>query len=113
MRSKRQPVSIIGLTALSIALLAVGLAIFGVYSPWGALRFPVSMKLTGAAAVLAYGGTCILPIVLGAIASMMGEYTFRTIDQSPRRRTGAGPAFFALMIGFFAAIIGACTTFAT
>jgi hypothetical protein len=110
---RKQPVAIEGVVALVLALLAVGLAILGVYSPWGALRFPVSMKLTGTDAILAYGGTCVLPILLGAAASMLGEYTFRTLEQSPKKRAGAGPAFFALMIGFFAATIGGCTTFAT
>jgi hypothetical protein len=99
-------------TALVIAVASLGLAIFGVYNPWGALDFPLSQRLSGFAAVLGYGGTCILPIVLGTGGALLGGRSFRTIEQSQGKLGGDGFAFFSLMIGLFAAVIGACSTFA-
>ena len=113
MRPQRIPVSIQAATALGLAVFAVALAIFGMYSPWGALQFPVARKFTGWLAVMAYGGTCVLPIILGGIAMLLGGHSYKSIEQFEGRLGGDGQAFFSLMIGMFAAIIGVCTTFAT
>jgi hypothetical protein len=43
---------------------------------------------------------------------LLGGHSFRSIERSQGQYAGDGPAFFSLMIGLFAMIIGACTTFA-
>jgi hypothetical protein len=110
---RKPPISLQAMAALTIAFFALALALLGVYSPWGALRFPVERKFFGFQAVAAYGGTCVLPIVLGFGAAMLGGRAFKTIERSSGQLVGDGPAFFSLMISLFAAIIGLCTTFVT
>jgi hypothetical protein len=112
MPHRKLPASREASAALVIALAALALALLGVYSPWGALRFPVSQQLTGFSAVLGYGGTFVLPIVLGIGAALLGGHSFRTIEQSQGKLGGDGFAFFSLMVGMFAVVIGACSTFA-
>jgi len=109
---RKLPASREAAAALALAVCALGLAILGVYSPWGTLRFPVAQQLTGLPAALGYGGTCILPIVLGIGAALLGGHSFRTIEQSQGKLGGDGFAFFSLMIGMFAVVMGACSTFA-
>ena len=109
----RKPICFESVLALALAILALLLAIFGVYSPWGALRFPMAMKLHGLNAVLAYGGTCLFPIVLGMASCLIGARSYGTIDRSQGQLGGEGQAFFSLMTGFFAVIVGFCTTCAT
>ncbi|MCE9530481.1 MAG: hypothetical protein K8T89_05030 [Planctomycetes bacterium] len=113
MRLPKRPVSPEAAAALALAIFAVGLAILGVYSPWGALRFPVEMKLHGTNAVLAYGGTCVLPIFLGLGAAGLAGLSYRSMERSQGKLGGEGPAFFSLLTSLFAVVIGACTTFAT
>jgi hypothetical protein len=94
------------------AVLALGLAIFGVYSPWGALRFPVEQKLTGGLALLGYGGTFVVPIVLGLLGTLLGSHAVRVTAHSEGKLHGEGLGVFSIMIGVFAAIIGGVCTFA-
>ena len=108
----KRPISLEAVTALTVSFVAVSLAILGIYSPWGALRFPVSQKLTGYPAIFGYGGTCVLPIVLGLAAALLGGRSYRGIERAQGKIAGDGQAFFSIMIGLFAVIIGACTTFA-
>jgi hypothetical protein len=113
MPHRKLPASREAAAALAIAITALALAVFGVYSPWGALRFPVSQQLSGFAAVVGYGGTCVLPVFLGIGAALLGGHSFRTIERSHGKLGGDGFAFFSLMIGLFAVVIGVCSTFAT
>lgn len=113
MLHRKLPISVQATAALIIAFVALALAILGVYSPWGALRFPVERKFFGFQALVVYGGTCVLPIILGLGAAMLGGRAFKTIERSSGQLVGDGPAFFSLMISLFAAIIGLCTTFVT
>ena len=53
-----------------------------------------------------------LPIFLGVLAALLGGYAFRKIERSEVNLSGDGFAFFSIMIGMFAALIGICTTFA-
>ena len=108
----KRPISIEAITALTISVAALTLATLGVYSPWGALRFPVSQKLTGFPAILGHGGTCVAPIALGLAAALLGGRSYRGIERAQGKIAGDGQAFFSIMIGLFAVIIGGCTTFA-
>jgi hypothetical protein len=108
---RRRPVCKEAVAALAIAVIALGLAILGVYNPQGTLRFTMRERLKGIEAVLLYGSTFILPIVLGIIAALLGGHSFRTIERSTVKLSGDGFAFFSMMIGLFATIIGVCTTF--
>ncbi len=109
---RKRPLCVEAAAALALSIVAVGLAILGVYSPWGALRFPVNHERDGFNPVLGYAATFILPIVLGVAAALLGGYAFRKIERSEVKLSGDGFAFFSIMTGLFAAIIGACTTFA-
>jgi len=109
MRRVKKPVSAEAVTALAIALVAVLLAIVGVYNPWNTLRFPVEQ---GNVRWLPAIGFSLLPIALGAFAALLGGHSVRSLDRSHGKVIGDGPAFFSLMIGLFAVTIGACTTFA-
>ncbi len=113
MNAPKKPVSIEAIAALLIALLAVGLGTFGVFNPWGTLSFPMPPKLSGQNALLCYGGTCLLPILLGILAALLGGHAYRKIEHANGAIGGDGQAFFSLMIGLFAVIIGACTSFVT
>jgi hypothetical protein len=106
------PASREAVAALTTAVVALALAMLGVYSPWGALRFPISMKLSGGAALFGYGGTCVLPILLGIGAALLGGRAFRSIERAQGTLGGDGFAFFSLMIGLFSVIMGVCSTFA-
>jgi hypothetical protein len=112
MNQPKKPTSKEAVAALALAILALALAVLGVYSPWGALRYPVALKLHGTNAVLAYGGTCVLPILMGLGAAALGGHAYRGIDLSEGKVAGDGQAFFSLMIGLFAVTVGASTTFA-
>ena len=112
MAAPKKPVSPEAFVGLLLSLAAVALALFGVFSPWGALRFPLTPKLSGTDAVLAYGATCVLPIPLGLGAGWLGGQAYRRIEISQGAVGGDGLAFFSIMIGLFAVIIGAVTTFA-
>jgi len=112
MPPRTQPVSGEAVLGLSLAIVAIGLAILGVYNPWDALRFPTEQKLSGITAILAYGTTCVLPIGLGVAGAGFGGLAFRAIERSKGKLGGDGAAFFSLMVGLFAAVIGSCTTFA-
>ncbi len=94
------------------AIIALALAVFGVYSPWGALRFPVEQRLTGAWAVVGYGGTFVLPIFLGLVGAVLGGRSIAVTEQSNGKLHGEGLAVFSIMIGLFATIIGSVCTFA-
>jgi hypothetical protein len=109
---RKRPVCREAAAALVLAIIALGLAILGVYNPTGVLRFPIREPLKGTDAILLYGGTFILPIVLGVIAALLGGHSFQTIESAQVKLSGDGFAFFSMMIGLFAAIIGVCTTFA-
>jgi hypothetical protein len=109
---RRRPVCREATFALTIAVIALGLAMLGVYNPQGTLRFPLKERLKGVEAFLLYGGIFILPIGLGISAGLVGGHSFRTIERSTVKLSGDGFAFFSIMIGLFATIIGVCTTFA-
>ena len=98
--------------ALGVSIAAAGLAVLGVFSPWGALRFPVDHERDGFKPVLGYAVTFVLPMILGIAAALLGGHAFRKIERSEIKLSGDGFAFFSIMIGLFATIIGACTTFA-
>lgn len=106
----RRPLCITAATALSIAVVALSLAILGIYNPWVPLRFPFDpAKAEGSGFVRA---VCfIAPIGLGIVAALVGGYAFRVIERARTPMRGDGFAFFSIMIGLFAAIIGVCTTF--
>jgi hypothetical protein len=109
---RKRPLCIEAAAALVLSIVAVGLAILGVYSPWGALRFPVNHERDGFNPLVGYALTFVLPMVLGVAAALLGGYAFRKIERSEVKLSGDGFAFFSIMIGLFAAVIGACITFA-
>lgn len=112
MSTPKKPVSREAAVALALASAALLLATLGVFIPSGGLRYPVTPKLTGTNAVLVYGATFVLPIILGLAGAWLGGRAYRTIERLQGNLGGDGLAFFALMIGFFAAAVGAATTFA-
>jgi len=110
MRRVSKPASVEAVTALGLSILAVALAIIGVYNPWNSLRFPVERGQVGWLAAAAF---CLLPIALGVTAALLGGHSVRSLERSHGKIIGDGPAFFSLMIGLFAVTIGICTTFAS
>lgn len=112
MSAPKKPVSKEAAAALALSAVALLLATLGVFIPRGGLSYPVSLKLTGTGAFLVYGVTFVLPIFLGLGAAVLGGRAYRAIERQQGQLGGDGLAFFGLMIGFFAAAIGATTTFA-
>jgi len=53
----------------------------------------------------------VLPFVLGLVAALVGGSAMTAIERSGGTRAGNFQAVFAIMIGGFAAIIGACMIF--
>jgi hypothetical protein len=106
----RRPPTLFSLAALGLALAAAGLAVLGL-TPWaGAIKFP-RPTLEGSRAALVYGGTFVLPIVLGVVAALMGGRAVLVADRANGRVGGAGPGVFAILIGLGAAVLGGVSTF--
>src|SRR6476661_7198557 len=77
----RSPPTVFSLVALGLALTAAGLGVVGLTPYAGALKFP-RPTLEGSRATLVYGVTFVLPIVLGAVAAMMGGRAVLVTDRS-------------------------------
>jgi hypothetical protein len=107
----RQPFATSSVMALALALIAVGLAIFGTTPYAGALNFP-HRPLQGTQATLVYGGTFLLPIALGFAAAFFAYRGLQAADRSEGRLRGWGLSIFAIFIGLFAVALGAISTFA-
>ncbi len=99
------------LIALGLAVLAAGLAIYGVTPSAGVLVFP-RHSLEGTQATLICISTFVLPIALGLIAASMGGRAIALASRSEGTIGGAGPGVFAILIGLFAAVLGCVSTFA-
>jgi len=107
----RQPPTVFSLVALGLAVLAAGLAVLGLTPYSGALYYP-RRPLEGAHATVVYGGPFLLPIALGIVGAAMGGRAVVVVDRARGRIGGAGPGVFAILIGLFATVLGAVTTFA-
>jgi hypothetical protein len=106
----RRPPTLFSLGALGLALVAAGLGVLALTPYAGALKFP-RPTLEGSRATLVYGGTFILPIVLGILAALMGGRAVLVADRANGRIGGPGPGVFAILIGLAAAVLGGVTTF--
>ena len=100
------------LTALILSVIALTLAVLGGSNSWGGLRFPAEQKLVGIWAVVIYGGTFVLPIILGLGAALLGGHSMLVTEGSNGKLYGEGYAVFSMFFGLFAMIIGAVCTFA-
>lgn len=112
MSTPKKPPSREAAASLILASVALVLATLGVFVPAGGLRYPVVSTPPARGALFAYGATFVLPIILGLGAAVLGGRAYRAIERTGGQLGGDGMAFFGLMIGFFAAAVGATTTFA-
>lgn len=108
---RKRPLCAEATAALGLAVAALALSFVGVYNPWGALRFRAETTPPSYRPLLGYVATFMLPMILGVAAALLGGYSFRKIERSVPKPSGDGFAFFSIMIGLFAALVGTCTTF--
>jgi hypothetical protein len=112
MPTQSKPTSLLAGAALALAAIALALAVVGAFDPWGLLHFQASSVSPHPDAALIGGVFYVAPIVLGVAAALLGGRALKRIEWSQGKIGGDGLAFFAQMSGLFAAVIGACTTFA-
>lgn len=106
--SAKKPLAITGILGLLLALLAVGLALYGVTPYPRTLVFP-RQPLPSESATLIHAGTIVGPILLGLFAMALGQYTMGVVERSLGKKTGEGPAVFALFLGLLAVVL-ACVS---
>lgn len=111
LRKPRSPLSPSAIVGFVLAIFAIALALFGTYNPWGALKVPLQPRLFGISGILFYGGTFVLPIFLGIVASLFGGLAMKSIEDAHGKLHGAGHAVFAVMIGLFAAVLAGVNVF--
>ena len=100
------------LLGFALALFTAGLATAGVLWTPGLVRYLSARGASPTAIATVYGVAYVLPMLLGAVAVWMGIHSLHVIERTGGRTTGDGPAIFAIMIGLFACLIAAITTFA-
>jgi hypothetical protein len=108
--TKRLPLAPTGIAGLFLSFLAIGLAV------WGSILVSTSMNFTRqplaeGSATLIYTATMIAPMLLGAIAFILGILTPRLVEKSGGKKAGQGPATFAMLIGMLAFVVGFVSTF--
>lgn len=99
--------------SFAVSLVAIALALigtFGVVSPSPFFVHPDSLARKPFALVI---GLCyVLPIFLGIGASLFAGQAMTLIEDSDGKYRADGPAFFAIMIGLLAAVVGLVDCFA-
>jgi hypothetical protein len=103
----------VAVTGFGISVIAVVLAFVGTFgpAPFGAVRIPV-VQLSGFQAILVYGGTFLLPLLLGVAGAYTGSYAFTTIERSEGRLKGHSGAVFAVLLGLFSVVLAGSATYA-
>ena len=101
----------IGSFAVSVVAIALALiGTFGVVSPSPFFVHPDSLARKPFALVI---GLCyVLPIFLGIGAALFAGQAMTLIEDSDGKYRADGPAFFAIMIGLLAAVVGLVDCFA-